>query len=371
MNSKKILVFADFFFPYENGITQYISNLYKDLLQNKKVKVFIITFKQKKKDKSYENIKNFHIHRISSLNLLKGNYNIPNIFNLYKILKLLKKERIDIIHTHTRFFISSLVGAIFSKINKIKHIHTEHGSMFVPHSNFLIKVIARIFDEIFGRSIMKCATFICPVSKSGINFCEKLGANDKSIFVIENGISKNFEKIKISFEKYNLSKNLNICFTGRLVKEKGVQDLLYACSNLKVDYKLFIIGEGSYRKDLEDLSKKLNLNSEFLGFKSIKFIRNFLKKIDIFVNPSYAEGFPTSVLEASISNCRVISTNVGGTKEIISNNKDGILFEPKNIKFLYKSILKLENKKTIGDLKKHILENFEWKIIRKKFYKLL
>jgi glycosyltransferase involved in cell wall biosynthesis len=371
IKQKKILIFTDYFLPDNNGIIQYVTNLYKELIYKKKVEISIFTFKTNKNLKTYEKMEEFEIYRIKAKSILGGTYNLPNFFDWIKISKELKNKKFDVVNTHTRFFISSVFGTRFASKNKIKHIHTEHGAMFVPHPNLIVKSCARIFDETFGRFVMKKSSLVSPVSKKGISFCKKLGA--KNIQVVENGISKNFKKEKIILDKkISLNKKLNICFVGRLVEAKGVSDLIKVCSKLKFDYNLFIIGDGNYKNKLEKLSDSLKVNSYFLGWKTRDYIMSFLLKMDVFVNPSYAEGFPTSVLEAGISNIKVIATNTGGTSEIISNTKDGFLFEPKDIKTLEKKICFVnKNKKIIGDLKKHILENFEWKKLSNKVYKIL
>lgn len=365
----KVLVFADFVYPHKNGVWEYIFNIYRNLIEEEKVELTILTFNNtnSKTEEIYNNIK---IIRVPSYSLLSGTYNLPKYFQWRKISKKLQKEDFDIVNTHTRFFLSSLLGHFFAKKNNIKHIHTEHGAMFVPHPNFMVRIISRIYDETLGRLVISKASIVCPISKKGENFCKRLGA--KKTEIIYNGISKDFNKISTpELNKVNLKDKLNIVFVGRIVEAKGLNELLLSCSKLQFDYNLFIIGDGNYLKDTKSLSKKLNILNQihFLGFKDRDYIMSFLPKMDVFVNPSYAEGFPTSVLEAGISGINVIATDVGGTKEILKDLPDTYLIRPKNTNDIVLALNKVnKNKNKSEDLKLHILANFEWNKISKKFY---
>ena len=89
------------------------------------------------------------------------------------------------------------------------------------------------------------------------------------------------------------------------------------------------------------------------------------KKADIFINPSYSEGMPTAILEAGLMKCAVVATPVGGTKEIISDNKNG-LFCDTNVKSIVETLEKvIINKelreKLANNLNKRVKETFSWK----------
>lgn len=363
----KVLVFAEFFYPHKNGVREYILNLYGELIKKKLVEVTVVSYNNTKSKKE-EFYRGFRIIRIPCISLLNGTYNLPS-GNWRKVLDKLSNEKFDVVNSHTRFFTISYLAYRFAKKNKIKFIHTEHGAMFVPHSNFIVKLLARVYDETLGRRIISKADLVCPISKRGDNFVKQLGA--KNTKIIYNGIASNIPKISIDTFNFNLKNNLNLVFVGRLVREKGVQDLIEVCSKLKFKYNLFIIGDGNYRNELEKLSSSLNVNSTFLGFREKDYIMSFLPKMDIFVNPSYAEGFPTSVLEAGISGIRVIATDVGGTREILGKSTNSILFKPKNINALEKAILKLKSNKKNLDLKKRISNYFLWENISIDFMEVL
>ncbi len=132
-----------------------------------------------------------------------------------------------------------------------------------------------------------------------------------------------------------------ITFVGRLIEAKGVQDLIEAYCHLifpKIHPKLelWIIGDGNYRKQLE--AQAANCPSiKFLGEQSHNIVMEYLKQTDIFVNPSYSEGLPTSVLEAASLGLPIVATDVGGTREIIEHRVSGYLCS-KGVDALYEAL---------------------------------
>jgi glycosyltransferase involved in cell wall biosynthesis len=107
------------------------------------------------------------------------------------------------------------------------------------------------------------------------------------------------------------------------------------------------MGDGTERKALEKLSQKLGLESAitFLGTRNYQEAIGLIKATDIFVNPSYSEGLPTTVVEAALAKKAIIATDIGGTEEIIEDQKSGFLIEPHDPERLKEKIeLLIENK---------------------------
>ena len=172
----------------------------------------------------------------------------------------------------------------------------------------------------------------------------------------------------ISRVKKKKHRGTKIVYVGRLIKDKGVQDLLRAVKGL--DVQTVIVGEGKYKKELR------KLGGRFVGEKHTAGVRDMLAQADLFVNPSYGEGLPTTVLEAGAMGLPVIATDVGGTKEIIDNGKNGYLVKPGNIKLLRSKIQSLlKNKKMRARfgkvLQKKVRSHFDWNKITDKMEKVL
>jgi glycosyltransferase involved in cell wall biosynthesis len=131
---------------------------------------------------------------------------------------------------------------------------------------------------------------------------------------------------------YKKNKTLVIVTVCRLTKEKGLDVLFQALSLLKFkNYKLLIAGDGIEKLKLKQLSEKLNISNKIKYFGFLKDINPLLKLSNLYVNTSYFEGFPNSVVEAINHGIPVIcSQSHGGINEILLNGKCGTIFDNRN-----------------------------------------
>ena len=141
-----------------------------------------------------------------------------------------------------------------------------------------------------------------------------------------------------------------LLFLGRICKDKGIDELLDAVTEISrenKDVNLYIGGiyeEESYRKRIEgnDLVK-------FLGWIAGEEKEKYLRECGIFVLPSYYEGFPVSVLEAMAGGCVVVASEVGGIPDVVTDGETGVLVPPKDSEMLKNAVLKVMNDKTLAD----------------------
>ena len=118
---------------------------------------------------------------------------------------------------------------------------------------------------------------------------------------------------------------------------------------------MVLVGSGKLQGSIMDQVRKLSLgkNIRFLGAKKPEEIPYYYNAADVFILPSLSEGRPNTVLEALASGTAIIATDIPGTREIIENNKNGILIEPKNSLDIVRSVISLiENKKLLEKLRK-------------------
>ncbi len=309
--------------------------------------------------------------RDDGFNVIKLNINrtinpLLNIISLYNLFKLFKKEKPDIVHVHTT--IAAALGRIAAKLACVSIIiYTAHGFYFhkgMPHLKYNIilnieKYLAKHYtDFIFTQSGEDKKTAL------ENNFIDKT-----KILTIGNGVDvwgkfnpKNIEKDKINElnKEFNLNKNDKIIsFIGRLVKEKGIIDLLEAFNNLNFNdgkkVKLIIMGDiAQYERD-KDTKKKLekykaNSNIVFTGHRND--INNILYITDIFCLPSYREGMPRSIIEAMAMECTVVATNIRGSREEVGDGETGFLVPVNSINILSDKIKKLiEDEKLLKKMK--------------------
>lgn len=320
----KILIFSAYFYPHRGGLEQFCYEVAKRLSQNgHEVTVVSSRFNQ---EKSREIVDGFKIIRLDQVDFIGAWPIVKWNKNNREIFRQLEKENFDWAINNTRFFAISLMGGIFAKRRKIPLLHIEHGTCHPQLENRFVRELARWYDLTLGKIAVRMATKVVGVSRAAAEFCQSLGMKQVGLF---------YNSVDTSFfgkdEKIKKADNLSVIFVGRIIQGKGIQDLIVAFKKIKsrrVDLK--IVGSGSYLDSLKELAKG-DKRIKFLGEKKKDEVRELLGDADIFVNPSYSEGLPTSVLEAGAMGLAVIATDVGGTGEIIEHEKNGLLCQMKDV----------------------------------------
>lgn len=331
MTVKRILIFAAYFYPHLGGYAKNIYELSRRLVENG-YEIDVVTCNTEGAPVEAE-VDGIAIHRLPSWSILGGTYPIPKpTATTFKILYQLSRKRFGLINTQTRFFSTSLLGLIFAKLKRTLLVHTERGTRHSVLSNKLIEFLSKAYDHTIGSLIIKSAARNIGVSQAACDFLEHLGA--ENTIVIPNGIDTDvFRKVETDLTKsLGLNGVMVITFVGRLIYAKGIQDLISAFPMIKEtvpNVKLLIVGDGPYRCQLEELTAGTGCDKDikFLGQKTQDQIIEILSVTDIFVNPSYSEGLPTSVLEAAAIGVPIVATDVGGTREIIENGETGLLIK--------------------------------------------
>jgi len=335
---KRILIFAAYFIPHRGGYENYILNLSLRLIKEG-YKVDIFT-NNTENTKAFENIKGIGVYRVPCYHLLHKTFPVPKIFKTLQMLKKLREKEYTIINCHTRFFITCLWALYFSWKQKVKLLHIEHGTCHSSLENKMVATIAKFYDHTLGWLIIKKSWKVAGVSEAAAQFVKHLC--NRQTLVIHNGVDTTFfKKTKTNLkQRLGIKDKKVITFVGRLIHAKGIHNLFDAVNGLNV--AVLIVGKGNYLQTLKTKAKTIQkAKILFLGEKNDKEIREILSVSDLFVNPSYSEGLPTNVLEAGAMGLPIIATDVGGTSEIITNNKNGLLIKPGDVKTLQKNIKQL------------------------------
>jgi glycosyltransferase involved in cell wall biosynthesis len=351
----KIGVFSSYFWPHLGGLETYTLSLCH-YLQKEGFEPVVITCNtdnRKAKEK-----KDFEILRLDCWHWLGGTLPIPKPNHKNRLmLNNFFASLPGTIITETRFFPLCFWATILAKRYHIRQIHIEHGSTHTVSRNPILTVLFHLYDHTFGRYVIKNARANIIISKEGTRLIKHL--DGKNITYIPNSIDlKSFGK-PVEFPRAK-----KIIFVGRLIERKGVQDLITAFLKINFkDWKLIIVGRGPYKKALKNLAQD-NKKIIFTGQLEQKEIIAALRTATIFVNPSYLEGLPTSILEAMACGVPVIATNVGGTPDIIENRENGLLFRPKDIDTLAKKIKLLAKNsrlaKKLVQNTREIIPQFDW-----------
>lgn len=267
------------------------------------------------------------------------------------IKKYLEENDIDILCTHE--YRSHFYGFRACKGTPTKWIAFSRGSTIEN-----IKI--RIFTYL-ERYFLRKANHIVAVSESQKQKLIKQSIKPQNITTIHNAIDlayiKSIKALSIK-EKLLFPQDAYVCISaGRFSEEKGQFFLVKAAEiaiqeNKKLKFVLFGDGPDLLKIQTYIKNKKLDKHIICPGFESK--ILSYIKSADLLINPSLSEGLPNIVLEALASDIPVIVTNVGGHPEIVTDNKNGCLVEPKNINQLAEKILTLaENRKILRDFSKN------------------
>jgi glycosyltransferase involved in cell wall biosynthesis len=296
---------------------------------------------------------------------------------LWDMYIFLKAEKPLIVHSHTPK--AGTIGMIAAKIARVPHrFHTVAGLPLLEETGAKRKLL-----NIVEKITYSCATKVYPNSNGLKKIIEELNyCKSNKLKVIGNGSSNGInteyfnpeiidEKAKIALQqKLKIEpSDFVFIFVGRIVKDKGINELVHAFeSNFKdqKNVKLLLVGETE--PELDPLFPSTtsiiteNLNIITTGF--IKDIRPFLSISNVMVFPSYREGFPNVILQACSMNIPCIVTNINGCNEIITNGVNGLIIPTKNISELVKSMHIMLNGKTeimAYNSRPTILKKFEQK----------
>lgn len=210
---------------------------------------------------------------------------------------------------------------------KSKKIAWVHIDLFNEH--YTQKIYSSKQDELATYYVFDKIAF---VSNGALDGFERLfgdGLHDRSI-IVYNPIDTKEIKLKSNEKLKSKNGKITVCTVGRLVPQKGYEDLLYATNRLikeGFDFDLWILGEGKLEKNLKKLCLELGLSENviFLGFQKNPY--KYIKASDAFICSSRAEGLSLVVGEALFLRKPVISTRCSGPDEVLSKGKWGLLVD--------------------------------------------
>ncbi|MDO5848311.1 MAG: glycosyltransferase family 4 protein [Methanobrevibacter sp.] len=322
--------------PHVGGVGVHIHSLSKKLVEEGH-EVYVITY-------PHDDIKDIDgIHVIGT----KG-INVPGIRgltfkkNAKKALEnLLKEEDIDIIHGHYLFPAGAAAVEVGNK-HGIKTYVTAHGSdMFELYKKqkFMRKPLKKVLknaDKVFAVS----NALKDEILNTGVE-----GIGDK---VSLHWNSVDTDKFKQDDGKRFLDTDKPIVmFVGNLIKRKNVNVLLEAKKDAVSDYELVVVGGGPLYNDLKKKVKNENISGvTFTGPRTD--VEDIIPGVDLLVLPSFSESFGLVLIEALACGVPVIGSDVGGIKEIITENV-GLLIDPNDPKTVSKAIEELLNNNELYD----------------------
>lgn len=265
---------------------------------------------------------------IRVINLHASRRNVPD--TIRKVMGIVREEKADVLIAQHEAAISHLclmrAKKLFPDIHTIAYAHLNAYDMIRGGE----KKRLWLRKAILGGSL-KRADDVVAISRSvRDSLLDILNTPEERISVIYNGTDLNaFPYTERAFD----DDMMNIIYTGRLIREKGVQTTLYALSLIgkAFPFHFKIVGDGPYRPELEDLTLKLGLTEcvEFMGSRDN--VPELLRDAQIFVHmPVWEEGFGIAVVEAMSSGCVCVCARSGAMPELIDDHINGFLVDKEN-----------------------------------------
>jgi glycosyltransferase involved in cell wall biosynthesis len=279
---------------------------------------------------------------------------IKDIICLFQLIKVIHRLKPDIVHTHTPK--AGLLGMIAAFACGVPiRLHTIAG---LPWINY--KGIARYFMKLLERITALLSTAIYPNSHNLKRFLSSENIGKRKLKVLglgtSNGIDTDYFKPGIDHveNKATYLRNLRNLkrdslvwlYVGRIVKEKGIGELIESFIRLKTifpDDELWLVGEEETERDpltpehLNVIRKSKSIVK--WGFQAD--VRPFMAASRVLVFPSYREGFPNVPLQAACMQCAMILSDINGCNEIVENYNNGVLVPSKNANMLYNAMYTL------------------------------
>lgn len=256
-----------------------------------------------------------------------------DLWCIYKMYRIIKREKFDIIHTHSAK--AGMVGAVAAWLAKVPNIlHTYHGLPFYEGQGKVKNLVYKYLEKfacLFRQHVFS-------QNYSDMQECTELMGDEKYVHYEGNGVNikdlnilaeKNIEVAKTIFK----TDNFKIVMISRLEQVKRVDNFIETCYLLKrkgLKFEAVVAGYGPLENTLNKLIIKYKLEGyvKLLGW--CLYAPSLMKLSDVVVLTSAKEGIPRSLIEAMALKKPVVATDVLGTQELVVDNETGYLTEYSN-----------------------------------------
>ena len=334
----RIGLFTDTYPPFINGVSTSVLML-KQGLEKLGHEVYVVTVN----DESFSYKEEDGILKIPSFPIGLMNFRQTGIYPI-KAFNIIKKWKLDIIHSHTEFSIGTFARLISKQLN-IPLVHTYH----TMYEEYIYYITKGYFNSASKKLVEYLTLFLCdktidelivPTEKTKELFKDKYKVK-REVYVIPSGIdTTRFYKENIDKnEIINLKKDLGlkktdfiVLYVGRIAKEKSIDFLINnfnSVLNRIPKAKMIIVGDGPDIKDLIDLTRKKGLENKiiFTGKAPWTDVPKYYSLCDLFVTASKTETQGLTVMEAMGASKPVVAIRDESFELMITDKKDGLFFD--------------------------------------------
>lgn len=368
-------IFSAQYLPHMGGVERYTYNLAKKLIEMGNSVTVVTSNLQDQAE--YEKMDGITVYRMPCMNLLDGRYPVLKMNSKFrKIHRILKNKKFDFVIVNTRFYIHSIYGQWFAHKKHVRVITIDHGSSHLSVGNPVLDFIGGIYEHL----ITKIGRLFCEdyygVSSACISWLKHFHIKGKGILYNSVDVEGIESILNVKDKNYRMLYGIPedavvIAFTGRLLPEKGVPQLISAFETIQKKHQniyLFLAGDGTLEKYAAG-HKSDHLIP--LGRRSFEDVVKLLAETDIFCLPSFSEGFSTSILEAIVCQCYVVTTEKGGARETFPTDAYGMVIPNNEVAILTKALEKAienpnERAKAVRLSFERLKQNYTWDIVAEK-----
>ena len=264
---------------------------------------------------------------------------VRDLKSLIKMIRVFRKEKPQVVHSMTpKAGMICMVAAWLTHVPV--RIHTFTGLVW-PTATGMKRKLLMMTDWL----TCACATHVIPEGQGVLNDLKNGGITKKPMKVLGYGNVKGVDMERFSPARFVVTKNHDVftfVFVGRIVSDKGINELVEAFVKLHDKHKntrLVLVGNYEHNLDpVSDKTRQLIETNDGIEARGAKYGDDLLQMYvdaDCFVMPSYREGFPNTVLEAGAMGLPSIVTDINGSREIIENEKNGLIVPAKDADALY------------------------------------
>ena len=366
---KRYCFFVANYLPNLGGVERYTLNLANKLVSRGN-EVTIVTSNVFGLP-AQEVIDGTEIIRLPCKNLLNGRFPVYlPCKQSRELLCSLDEKHFDFAVIQTRFYVHSWIGARYAGKRDISRIVIEHGTDHFTVNNPFWDKLGHFYEHWITRRIKHYCTDFYGVSQACCEWLKHFEIEPKGILynaVDPERIRQAARETDADYrKKFGGEEKILVCYSGRLVLEKGILKLTEAIEKLNregLPAELLVAGDGDLTEQLEQADQQ---HVHLLGKLDFPHVAALYRDSDIFCLPTdYPEGFPTSVLEAAASGCFVITTPRGGSRELVVSDEYGIILEENTVENLAAAIRKAATdseyrKRAEANAYERVSELFTW-----------
>ena len=356
------MLVSPYFYPHVGGVENHVRHLAKRLAESK-IDVTVLTslLKGCKEDEDFEG---YHVHRVKPIATIFRTPIIPGI------KKYVKEKKPVLVHAHSPPPLPPYYAARSCDNNLILTYHCDED---IP--TILGDIIVSIYRNTFGKYTLKKAKRVIASTLSYAKTSRSLWFRSVDIVPMAVDLEIFHPEIDTSTLKKELiergmvaEEDKIVLFVGRLVAHKGLEQLIASAE--KVNAKFLIVGDGPLREKLEREIKERTLEKKvkLVGSVEDELLPFYYNLCDVFVLPSFSrlEAFGIVLLEAMACSKPIVTSDIPGSRELITEGYNGLLVEPLNLDNLTEKINYLISNEKIGERmgkngRRLVEEKYNWR----------